>query len=78
MIAALLWLRAPTKETASLPAERLNSAVRTGLRHAANNRLLRATLVRTLAIYPFAAAYWGLLPLIARRTGQAPNTTACC
>ncbi len=69
VIAALLWLRAPGKETASLPAERLNSAVRVGLRHAANNRLLRATLVRTLAIYPFAAAYWGLLPLIARRTG---------
>ncbi len=26
--------------------------------------------MRTLAIYPFSAAYWGLLPLIARRTGQ--------
>ena len=23
-----------------------------------------------MAIYPFTAAYWGLLPLIARRTGQ--------
>jgi predicted MFS family arabinose efflux permease len=68
--AALLWWRGPRKETSSLPAERLSSAVRTGLRHAANNRLLRATLVRTLAIYPFAAAYWGLLPLIARRTGE--------
>jgi predicted MFS family arabinose efflux permease len=67
--AALMWRRGPRRETASLPAERLSSAVRTGLRHAANNRLLRATLVRTLAIYPFAAAYWGLLPLIARRTG---------
>ena len=44
--------------------------MRTGLRHAANNRLLWATLARTIAIYPFTAAYWGLLPLIARRTGQ--------
>ena len=70
VIAALLWLRAPVKETASLPAERLNSAVRIGLPHAANNRLLRATLARTLAVYPFAAAYWGLLPLIARETGE--------
>ncbi len=70
VIAALFWLRAPEKEPASLPAERLNSAVRVGLRHAANNRLLRATLVRALAVYPFAAAYWGLLPLIARETGQ--------
>jgi MFS family permease len=29
-----------------------------------------ATLARTLAIYPFTAAYSGLLPLIARQTGQ--------
>jgi MFS family permease len=70
VIAALLWWRGPCKETASLPAERLTSAVRTGVRHATNNRLLRATLVRTLAVYPFAAAYWGLLPLIARQTGH--------
>ncbi len=70
VIAALLWWRAPRKETASLPAERLNSAVRIGLRHAANNRLLRATLARSLAVFPFAAAYWGLLPLIARHTGE--------
>jgi MFS family permease len=69
VIAALLAWRGRCRGTASLPAERLNSAVRTGIRHAANNRLLRATLVRTLAIYPFAAAYWGLLPLIARGTG---------
>jgi MFS family permease len=70
VIAALTWWRAPTRQTASLPAERLTSALRTGVRHAANNRLLWATLVRTLAIYPFNAAYWGLLPLIARRTGE--------
>jgi MFS family permease len=70
VIAALTWWRAPAKQTASLPAERLSSALRTGLRHAANNRLLWATLARTIAIYPFTAAYWGLLPLIARRTGQ--------
>jgi predicted MFS family arabinose efflux permease len=69
VIAALLWWQAPIRDTGSLPAERLNSAVRTGIRHAVNNRLLRATLVRTLAVYPFAAAYWGLLPLIARRSG---------
>ena len=70
VITALMWWRGQCKETAALPAERLNSAVRTGIRHAANNRLLRATLVRTMAVYPFAAAYWGLLPLIARRTGH--------
>lgn len=69
VIAALFWWRTPGKETASLPAERFYSAIRLGLRHAANNRLLRATLMRALAFYPFAAAYWGLLPLIARDTG---------
>jgi MFS family permease len=70
VIASLFWWRGPCKQTGSLPAERLNGAVRTGIRHAVNNRLLRATLVRTLAVYLFAAAYWGLLPLIARRTGE--------
>ncbi len=69
VIAALMWWRAPPR-VATLPAERLTSAVRTGVRHAANNRLLWATLVRSLAVYPFAAAYWGLLPLIALRTGH--------
>jgi predicted MFS family arabinose efflux permease len=69
VIAALMWWRAPGRQRASLPAERLSSALRTGLRHTANNRLMWATLVRTLAIYTFTAAYFGLLPLIARRTG---------
>ena len=40
VIAALTWWRAPARQSASLPAERLSSALRTGLRHAANNRLL--------------------------------------
>src|SRR5271165_1197679 len=44
VIAALMWWRAPPR-VATLPAERLTSAVRTGVRHAANNRLLWATLV---------------------------------
>ena len=70
VIVALLRWRAPTKATASLPAERLSGAVRTGIRHALNNRFFRATLVRTLAVYPFAAAYWALMPLIARQSGQ--------
>lgn len=70
VIAALIGWRGACKQTKTLPAERLSGAVRTGIRHAVNNRLLRATLVRTLVVYPFAAAYWGLLPLIARRTGH--------
>jgi MFS family permease len=66
VILALLWWRSPRKSADSLPAERLTSAIRTGLRHAANNRYLRATLVRALAFFPFASAYWALLPLVAR------------
>ena len=40
--------------------------VRAGFRHAAGNANLRSTLVRTVAVYPFACAYTALLPLIAR------------
>ncbi len=73
-IAALVWWRSPRRSAESLPAERLTSAVRTGFRHAANNELLRATMVRTVAIYPFASAYLALLPLIARRqVSQGPD-----
>ena len=65
-IAALIWWRAPQTTSISLPAERWTSAVRTGLRHAIYNKHLRATMVRTVAVYPFASAYVALLPLVAR------------
>ena len=67
----MLWWRAPRKGAESLPAERLTSAMRAGLRYAANNRFLGATMIRALAFFPFASAYWALLPLIAR--GQMNN-----
>jgi MFS family permease len=66
VVAALVWWRQPQKAAESLPAERLISAVRAGVRHAANNQYLRATLVRVLAFFPFASAYLALLPLLAR------------
>ncbi len=66
MLAALLWWRPPRRVTSSLPAERLATAIRTGVRHARHNPHLHSTLVRTLAFFPFASAYWALLPLIAR------------
>ena len=37
VIAALIWWRPPQESVDSLPAERLTSAIRTGVRHAANN-----------------------------------------
>ncbi|HEY4925309.1 MAG TPA: MFS transporter [Roseiarcus sp.] len=68
ILAGVLWWRSPQKNagSGSLPAERLSRAIRTGLRYAANSRHLRATLMRALAFFPFAAAYWALLPLVAR------------
>jgi len=66
IIAALIWWRPPRKSGESLPAERLFSALRNGLRYAANSDYLRATLIRALAFFPFASAYWALLPLVAR------------
>jgi MFS family permease len=73
-IAALLWWRPPLRGVEGLPAERLSSALRIGLRHAANSPPLRATMVRALAVYPFASAYLSLLPLIARQqVSQGPS-----
>jgi MFS family permease len=66
IIGALIWWRPPRKAVDSLPAERLTSAVRIGVRYAANNEFLGATLMRSLAFFPFASAYWALLPLVAR------------
>ena len=67
VLAALIWWRAPRRARESLPAERLVCAVRTGLRYARNNRDIDATLIRAVAFFPFASAYWALLPLIARK-----------
>jgi predicted MFS family arabinose efflux permease len=66
LVAALLWWRAPRRAKESLPAERLVTALRTGLRYAKNNRDLDSTLIRAVVFFPFASAYWALLPLVAR------------
>jgi len=41
-------------------------ALREGLAHAADNRALKNTLVRSVLFYVFGSCYWALLPLIAR------------
>src|ERR1700728_522335 len=58
VIGALLWWRAPLKGASSLPAERFASAMRAGFRHARHNPHLRATLIRAVAFFLFASAYW--------------------
>jgi MFS family permease len=63
---ALLWWRCPPQGVPHLPAERFVSAIRAGVRYARNDPNLRATLMRGVAFFLFASAYWALLPLIAR------------
>jgi predicted MFS family arabinose efflux permease len=65
-IAALVWWRPTKKSGLSLTRQRVYCAVRIGVRHAVKNRRLQATIIRTVAVYPFACAYLALLPLIAR------------
>ncbi len=66
VLGALLWWRAPRRRLESLPAERLMSALAAGLRYARYNRDIDSTLMRAVAFFLFASAYWALLPLIAR------------
>jgi predicted MFS family arabinose efflux permease len=70
VIGALIWWRPPHTETPHLPVEHLRSAIRTGLRYAANNPHLRATLLRSVGFFISASAYWALLPLVAREQVQ--------
>ena len=69
IVAALLWWRTPRKSAQSLPAERLTSAVRAGLRHAANNQDLRATLMRFLRSFLSPAPIW--------RSSRSSRATRC-
>src|SRR5262245_62497880 len=64
VIGALLWWHPPQRGTKHLPVERFYSAIRTGFRHARNNRHLGATLLRAVSFFLFASAYWGLIPLV--------------
>jgi MFS family permease len=67
IVAALVWWRPPPHDAGTLPAERLLSAVRSGLRYARYSPAVDATLIRTLAFFPFGCAYSALLPLVARQ-----------
>lgn len=67
VIGALLWWSPPPKKVSHLPAERFWSAIRAGLRYARSSGPLRSTLIRAVAFFLFASAYWSLLPLIARQ-----------
>ncbi|POZ51355.1 MFS transporter [Methylovulum psychrotolerans] len=53
--------------TSSLPAERLFSAIRSGLRYARHSQMLQAALIRGAAFFLFASALWALLPIFVRQ-----------
>ncbi len=69
LLGALIWWRAPQKPKETLPAERLISAMTTGVRYVQYSREMDATLIRAIAFFPFASAYLALLPLVARAQG---------
>ncbi len=67
VILALLWWRPAVSPPDPLPAERFWSAIVTGLRYACASKPFKITLVRAVVFFPFASAYWSLLPLVARQ-----------
>ena len=67
IIGALVAWRGPKHALDRLPSERVLNAIRTGIRHAANNRFLQATLLRSTAFFLFGSCYWALLPLVASK-----------
>ena len=59
------WRRTHTES--ELPAERLFSAMRAGVRYALHAPALQNVLARGVAFFLFASAPWALLPLVARK-----------
>ena len=69
----VLWRWRRETHRATLPAERMASAVRAGMRYVRYTPALRAVIVRTAAFVLFASALWALLPLVARTSlGRGP------
>ena len=66
IVALVRWRLPKSKGGSPLPPERFGNAMRTGLRHARYNPNLSATLIRAMAFFVFAGAYWALLPLVTR------------
>lgn len=64
IIALVMWRSDPGPARAHQGS--ILSEMATGLRHVRHNPPMVATLVRALAFFLFASAYWSLLPLIAR------------
>jgi len=69
----VLWRWRRESHRATLPAERLVSAMRAGIRYVRYAPALRTVVVRTAAFVGFASALWALLPLVAKTSlGRGP------
>lgn len=66
VVAALLWWRTQTTQAAVLPREHMVGAMQAGVRFALRSKPLVNTMIRALAFFVFASAYWALLPLVAK------------
>lgn len=64
LVVLVFWK--PEQAAHSMPRERVFGAMRAGLRYVFNSPPVIATLIRAVAFFIFASAYWAMLPLIAR------------
>jgi MFS family permease len=74
LVAALWWWKGAAVRGSTGAPESLGPAMRTGLRYALHAPDLQRVLLRAAAFFAFASAYWGLLPLVARRQLQGDAT----
>ncbi|WP_376088956.1 MFS transporter [Roseomonas sp. CCTCC AB2023176] len=65
IVALFLWNR--PVQTQTMPGEGLVAAMRTGVRYVVNSPTMRGIVVRGTVAFFFAAAVWGLLPLLVRQ-----------
>lgn len=64
LVVLFRWKSTPRES--ALPAERLSSAMRAGVRYVRHAPALHAVLVRTSAFILFGSAIWALLPLVVK------------
>jgi len=65
IIALMFWKREAPRAT--LPKEHFISAIRAGMGYARASPVLRGVMLRGFVFFLFAAALWGLLPLLVRQ-----------
>jgi predicted MFS family arabinose efflux permease len=73
ILALIAWQREPGAAS-RLPKEHLLSAMRAGLRFVSASPAMHAAIIRACVFFFFAAAIWGLFPLLVRdRLGLGPE-----